>query len=126
MRYDFVEVHRGRWPVRLMGRVLRVSPGGDYDWRGRPTSETARSREALVVVIKAVHAEVKARYGSPRIHAELAASRVPTVEISGLDRSNQTIHDGIRGHRLKFSAKFFWAVPIRHRGADQGYGTTHN
>ena len=49
MRYDFVEAHRGRWPVRLMGRVLAVSPGGYYDWRGRPTSDTARSREALVI-----------------------------------------------------------------------------
>ena len=28
MRYDFVERHRGRWPVRLMCRVLRVCPGG--------------------------------------------------------------------------------------------------
>ncbi len=83
MWYDFVEVHRGRWPVRLMCRALRVSPGGYYDWRGRPTSDTARSREALVVAIKAVHAEVKVRHGSPRIHAELAARgmscRVNTV-----------------------------------------------
>ena len=77
MRYDFVEAHRGRWPVRLMGRVLRVCPGGYYDWRGRPTSDTARSREALVVAIKAIHAEVKARYGSPRVHAELAARGKP-------------------------------------------------
>ena len=73
MRHDFVERHRGRWPVRLMCRVLAVSPGGDYDWRGRPQSDRTRRREALAVAIKAVHAEVKARYGSPRVHAELAA-----------------------------------------------------
>ena len=73
MRYDFVERHRGRWPVRLMCRVLRVSAGGYYDWRGRPASAKTERREALVVAIKAVHGEVKARYGSPRIHAELAA-----------------------------------------------------
>jgi len=77
MRYDFVEAHRGRWPVRLMCRVLAVSPGGYYDWRGRPTSEGTRRREALVIAIKAVHGQVKARYGSPRIHAELAAGGVP-------------------------------------------------
>jgi transposase InsO family protein len=73
MRYDFVEAHRGRWPVRLMCRVLRVSPGGYYDWRGRPRSRRAARHDALVVAIKAVHGEVKARYGSPRIHAELVA-----------------------------------------------------
>nr|WP_206108271.1 IS3 family transposase [Paludisphaera soli] len=73
MRYDFVEAHRGRWPVRLMCRILAVSPGGYYGWRGRPESERTRRREALAVAIKAVHVEVKARYGSPRIHAELVA-----------------------------------------------------
>src|SRR5688500_2031238 len=73
MRYDFVERHRGRWPVRLMCRVPRVSAGGYYDWRGRPRSSRAGRRDAPVVAIKAVHGEVQARYGSPRIHAELVA-----------------------------------------------------
>ena len=73
MRYDFVEAHRGRWPVRLMCRVLRVSPGGYYDWRGRPQSSRASRHDALVAAIKVIHGEVKARYGSPRIHAELIA-----------------------------------------------------
>jgi putative transposase len=77
MRYDFVERHRGRWPVRLMCRVLLVSAGGYYDWRGRPKSSRGRRREALVVAIRAVHGEVKARYGSPRIHAELVARGTP-------------------------------------------------
>ena len=73
MRYGFIEAHRGCWPVRLMCRVLRVTPGGYYGWRGRPASPRARRREALVDTIKAIHGEVKARYGSPRIHVELAA-----------------------------------------------------
>ena len=77
MRYDFVERHRGRWPVRLMCRVLRVSAGGYYDWRGRPQSTRAQRREDLVVAIKEVHGEAKARYGSPRIHAELVARGKP-------------------------------------------------
>ena len=77
MRYDFVERHRGRWPIRLMCRVLRVSPGGYDDWRGRPQSSRAAGREALVVAIKAIHGEVKARYGSPRIPAEVVARGVP-------------------------------------------------
>ena len=73
MRYGFVEAHRDRWPIRTMCRVLHVSAGGYYDWRGRPQSSRTQRREALVVVIKEVHGEVKARYGSPRIHAELVA-----------------------------------------------------
>jgi transposase InsO family protein len=77
MRYDFVERHRGRWPVRLMCRVLRVSPGGYYDWRGRPQSIRGARHDALVAAIKVIHGEVKARYGSPRIHAELVARGEP-------------------------------------------------
>jgi putative transposase len=77
MRYDFVERHRGRWPVRLMCRVLHVSPGGYYDWRGRPASAKTERRAAPVVAIKAIHGEVKARYGSPRVHAELIARGKP-------------------------------------------------
>src|SRR5207344_1100303 len=73
MRYDFVEAHRGRWPVRLMCRVLRVSPGGYYDWRRRPQGIRAARHDALVVAIEAIHGEVKARYGNRRIHAELVA-----------------------------------------------------
>ena len=77
MRYDFVERHRGRWPVRLMCRVLALSPGGYYDWRRRPQSDRTRRSEALIVAVKEVHGEVKARYGSPRIHAELVARGQP-------------------------------------------------
>ena len=66
MRYDFVECHRGRWPILLMCRVLHVSPGGYYDRRGRPQCVEAQRREALIVSIEAIHGEVKARYGSPR------------------------------------------------------------
>jgi putative transposase len=90
MRYDFVERRRGRWPVRLMGRVLAISPGGYYDWRGRPASGRTQGREAPVVAIKAVHAEVKARYGSPRIHAELVARGQPCCvnTVAGLMREH--------------------------------------
>jgi putative transposase len=73
VRYQFVEGHRDRWPIRLMCEVLGVSPGGYYGWRRRPPSPRRQRRDALVAAIKAVHAEVKARYGSPRIHAELVA-----------------------------------------------------
>jgi transposase InsO family protein len=53
--------------------TLGVSPAGFYAWRSRPSSEQQQRRDALLVEIRAVHAEVKERYGSPRIHAELVA-----------------------------------------------------
>ena len=73
MTFRFVEEHREQWPVRLLCDTLEVSTAGYYAWRDRPTSARQERRDALVAEIRAVHAEVKARYGSPRIHAELAA-----------------------------------------------------
>jgi len=71
--FRFIEEHRGRWPVRLLCEALEVSPAGFYAWRGRPASARRQRRDALLVAVRAIHAEVKARYGSPRIHAELVA-----------------------------------------------------
>ena len=73
MKYRFIDEHRIQWPVRLMCRVLQVSPGGYYGWRDRPASARQQRREALASEIQAIHREVKERYGSPRMHAELVA-----------------------------------------------------
>ena len=73
MTFRFIEEHRDTWPVRLLCETLGVSPAGYYAWRGRPASARERRRDTLLVEIRAVHAEAKARYGSPRVHAELAA-----------------------------------------------------
>jgi len=73
VKYRFIDEHRIQWPVRLMCRVLQVSPGGYYGWRDRPASARQQRREALASEIQAIHREVKERYGSPRMHAELLA-----------------------------------------------------
>jgi putative transposase len=54
-----------------MCRVLAVSRSGFYAWRSRGPSEAALRREGLSAQIATIHTEVKGRYGSPRIHAEL-------------------------------------------------------
>jgi transposase InsO family protein len=51
--------------------VLGVSRSGFYAWRSREASAADERREELTAEVKEIHAEVKARYGSPRIHAEL-------------------------------------------------------
>ncbi|MBN9120973.1 MAG: IS3 family transposase [Planctomycetes bacterium] len=56
-----------------MCRALGWSMAGFYAWRARQPSEAEVRREELTAEVKAIHAEVKARYGSPRIHAELVA-----------------------------------------------------
>ena len=73
MTFRFIEGHRDCWPVALLCDALEVSTAGYYAWRDRPRSARRQRRDALTVEIRAIHAEVKARYGSPRVHAELVA-----------------------------------------------------
>ena len=71
MTFRFIEEHRGQWPVRLLCETLEVSAAGYYAWRDRPASARQQRHDALLVAIRAIHAEFHARYGSPRVHAEL-------------------------------------------------------
>jgi putative transposase len=59
--------------VAVLCRVLGVSRSGYYAWRSREPSPAEVRRKELTDEVKEIHAEVKGRYGSPRIHAELAA-----------------------------------------------------
>jgi putative transposase len=70
--YALVEEHQGTWPVAWVCDALGVSTAGYYSWLLRDTSPQEQRRVTLTVEIETVHAEAKARYGSPRIHAELA------------------------------------------------------
>jgi putative transposase len=83
VRYPFIQGRRQEFPTRLMCRVLGVSTGGYYQWRRRPPCARRERGAALVAEIPAIHQEVKARHGSPRVHAELVARghscRVNTV-----------------------------------------------
>jgi transposase InsO family protein len=56
-----------------MCEALEVSASGYYAWASRPDSPTDEWRQELVGAIEEVHAEVKQRYGSPRMTAELKA-----------------------------------------------------
>src|SRR5262249_2213730 len=71
--FRFIDEHKDHWPVRLLCETLEVSPAGYYARRERPRSERGQRHDTLLVEMRAIHAEVKARYGSPRMHKELVA-----------------------------------------------------
>ena len=54
-----------------MCRALGVSRSGYYAWLSREPSAAEVRREELTEEVREIHAQVKGRYGSPRIHAEL-------------------------------------------------------
>ena len=73
MRFAFIEQHVGAYPVRLMCRVLEVSPSGYYAWRSRPESPRALANRQIVNEIRRIEVRHQGRYGSPRMHAALRA-----------------------------------------------------
>jgi transposase InsO family protein len=78
VRFDFIERHRGgRWPVRVMCRVLDVSVSGFYARRDRPASGRAERQMDLTCKIKAAHEQSRRTYGSPRVTAQLLAEGEP-------------------------------------------------
>lgn len=73
MTFRFIDEHCHQWPVRLLCETLEVSPAGYYAWRDRPASAQTQHRDTLLGEMRTIHAEVKARYGSPRMHRALVA-----------------------------------------------------
>ena len=73
MSFRFIRDHAGRWPVRLMCRVLEVSASGCCAWRKRPESARARANRVLPADLRRLHAEHHGRYGSPRMHGPRSA-----------------------------------------------------
>jgi putative transposase len=72
VRFAFIAEEKAVCPVRLLCRTLQVSRAGFYAWQGRPPTVRDRTDTRLGLEIAAIHAESRQRYGSPRIHAELA------------------------------------------------------
>ena len=73
MRFAFIQAHARIWHVTTMCRVLEVSRAGYYDWRARPLCERVKDDRVLTAKIREIQAQVKQRYGRPRVHQELRA-----------------------------------------------------
>ena len=77
MRYAVITRHRDEFPIRLMCRVLEVSPSGYYASRHRAPSWHALIDEVLMARVRIIHAESGETYGAPRVHRELQAEGLP-------------------------------------------------
>jgi putative transposase len=74
VKFAFIDRHRSVWPVCVQCRVLGVSATGYHQHRVRRTRIAQRRHmtdEALLVHIRAVHAETRGAYGWPRLWREL-------------------------------------------------------
>jgi putative transposase len=91
MRFCFIEDHREAFPVRTMCSVLEVSHSGYYAWRDRPESAREIANRDLAAQIRRIHAENRAVYGSPRVHAALRAEgrRIGVNRVARVMRHNR-------------------------------------
>ena len=77
MRYAVITRHRGEFEVRLMCRVLEVSPSGYYASLKRPPSWHALIDEVLMARVRIIHAESGETSGAPRVQREWQAEGLP-------------------------------------------------
>ena len=77
MRYAVITRHRDEFEVRLMCRVLEVSPAGYYASLKRPPSWHAIVDDLLMAHVRIIHRESGETYGVPRVHRELQAEGLP-------------------------------------------------
>jgi len=92
-----------------MCEALEVSASGYYAWACRPDSPTKEWRQELLGAIEEVHAQVKGRYGSPRMTAELKAR--------GYECSENTVAELMRwqGIRARRAKRFVRTTDSNHR-----------
>jgi putative transposase len=88
--------------------ALEASKAGFYAWLARPEGAAQRKRRELVAAIGEIRTEVKGRYGSPRMTAELNAR--------GHDCSEKTVAALMKtnGARAKMPRRFVRTTDSRH------------
>lgn len=98
MRYAVIARHVGEFPVRLMCRVLAVSPAGYYASRKRPPSWHALWDEVLMAHVRLAFDTSGETYGAPRVQQDLVADGLPvsTKRVARLMRE-----DGLVARRPK-------------------------
>lgn len=103
MKYAWIEKHVAHWPVVAMCEALEVSARGLRAWRGGGRRGPQRLSDAqLLVLLRAIHAQFKSAYGSPRMHEELRdrGHRVGKARVERLMREH-----GIRArHKRRWKA----------------------
>jgi len=107
-----------------MCKVLEVSRSGYYAWRKRPEGATAQRRRRLLVMIRAIHAESRETYGSPRVHAELVArgERCNVKTVAKIMRENDLVAKTRR--KFKVTTDSDHGLPVAPNRLDRQFTQT--
>lgn len=104
-----IEKNINYFSVRMMCRLLLVSPSGYYDWRDREPSKRAQDNAILAAKIKTIFDEEKERAGAKRIAKRLNQEgiRVGRHRVARIMRTN--------GWRAKAAKKFKATTNSNHK-----------
>ncbi len=103
MKYAWIDAHRKDYELSDLCQALAVSVSGYRAWKGGGIAERKRLTDAqMLALIRAIHAELKGAYGSPRITKELRDRGFP----AGKERVERLMREnGIRArHKRRYKA----------------------
>jgi putative transposase len=104
-----INKNTSRFSVKMMCRILSVSPSGYYDWRDRPLSPRAQENAELAAKIKSIFDDEHSRAGAKRIAKRLNAegTQVGRHRVARIMRLN--------GWRAKAAKKFKATTNSNHK-----------
>ena len=151
MKYTWIDRNKTQWPIALACEVLGVSASGYFQHRRRKKSVAANnitglkrlSGEALLVQIRAIHAEVRQEYGYPRMTKELNARGLRVgkervrklMQLNGIKAKGKKrfVHTTDSNHKLGFAPDLVqrnftpaepnrvWSSDITYIAIDEGW-----
>lgn len=102
MKYAWIDGQRDAYALEALCEALEVSSSGFACWKRGGGRQKRLSDAQLLTLIRAIHAETKGAYGSPRMFRELKVRDVPVSRerVARLMRKN-----GIRArHKRRYKA----------------------
>jgi putative transposase len=93
VKYRFMAEQAGEFEVKLMSRLLGVSPSAYYAWRSRQPSRRERANVDLLGHIRQVYKDSRGTYGSPRI--------VPALRAKGIVCNHKRVERLMRTYALQ-------------------------
>ncbi len=103
MKYAWIDTQRKNFPLPTMCTTLTVSISGYRAWKGGGRPDRTRLTDGqLLALLRSVHAQYKAAYGSPRMYRELRERgyQVSKARVERLMRE----HDLRARHKRRFKA----------------------
>lgn len=112
MKFAFIRAEKAHFPLTVLCDVLDVSRSGFYAFCARGPSARAERDAVLSEDIRRIHLESESRYGSPRVHAELAVQgeQVSRKRVTRLMREQGLA--GKRRRRFKCTTDSKHTLPI--------------